>query len=139
MPERNRLVKHPRAQGERGSRIRGCGCLIAMLLGIGCCCAAAAAEKDIEITVVTPRAVPRPAPETAPGGTVVLRGSPVSSNASPPAPGRNGDAYYRPVSSLSPAGWDRNYDTTGIDRRSDRNYDATGFDWGFNRIGLTRP
>jgi hypothetical protein len=133
-------VKRPRAGSS--SQIKSWGCLTAMLLGIGSFYnPAVAAEKGTEITVVTPSTVQRPAPETAPGGTVVLRGSPVNLNASPPALGRSGN---QPVSALTSAGWDtsgfdHNYDTSGIDQRSDRNYDATGFDRGFDRSGLTRP
>jgi hypothetical protein len=90
-----------------------------------------AAENGIEITVVSPSTVLRPAPETAPGGTVVLRGSPVNLNTSLPAPERSGRGYRltnRPAAVLPPGeGWD----TTGIDR----NYDIVGFD----RSGLSHP
>jgi hypothetical protein len=104
-----------------------------------------------QLNVVTPSTVPRPPPETAPGGTVVLRGSPPNSNASPPAPKRSGKGYG-PVFTLPPGEeWDHNYDPTGFDRNYDtsfdRNYDTAGFDQrsdrnydtaGFDRSGLTR-
>jgi hypothetical protein len=89
--------------------------------------------EGIEINVVTPSAVPRPPPETAPGGTVLLRGSPVNINASLPAAersGGNGSGYYQPN-----PGWNRNY---GTDLRFDGNFDAGGFDRNFDRSGLTR-
>jgi len=75
-------------------------------------------------------------PETAPGGTVVLRGNPqVSPNVVVPPPPGN-----QPTTALpSRGGWDRNYDITGFDRRAydatgyDRRYDTKGIDQSFNR------
>jgi hypothetical protein len=87
--------------------------------------------EGVEINVVTPSTVQRPPPETAPGGTVVLRGSPVNSNASR-SPGTSGEGYgsagYNPPIFL-------NY---GADLRFDGYYDTTGFNRRFDGSGLTR-
>src|SRR6202035_4233759 len=116
----------------------------ASLLGIaGFCDVAAAADDDMRFTIVSPGVAQRPAPETAPGGTVVLRGSPTTnSNTTPAAYGNSGAAYGS--TSIGPTvplhaqgGWDRAYDAGGIDRRydfsdfnrsHDYRYDTSGFD-----------
>jgi hypothetical protein len=69
--------------------------------------------------------------ETAPGGTVVLRGTPQASpSAGQAAPGN------QPVPTLpSRAGWDRSYDTSGFDRRG---YDPTGYDLSYDTRGIDR-
>jgi len=75
--------------------------------------------------------------QTAPGGTVVLRGSPpansnvgriVPSNQPTPAPTRSAgsDDNYD-------ANFDRSHDSSGMDRRFDGNYDTSGFDRHFDR------
>lgn len=107
-----------------------CAGLIAMLIVIGSSSynPVMAAETAIEVTVVAPGKLQRPEPETAPGGTVVLRGRPVSVR--PPAPRSN--SAYQPV---SPSGRDRSY---GVDRSFNNNFDNTGFDRHFDGSGLTR-
>jgi hypothetical protein len=114
----------------------------------------------LAITVPVWAQTPLSSEETAPGGTVVLRGSPASSdvNAHAPERTRRGPTSYPPVATFLPpgtgwdhnadtgsfdrnydtGGFDRNYDTAGYDQRSDRNYDTTGFDRRFDRSGRTR-
>ena len=90
-------------------------------------------------------------PETAPGGTVVLRGNhtanPDTGAISGPAGRPIGNVPAAPGSQQ--AGWDRNYNTTsidwseydaaGIDLSADRMYDTSGFNRSFDLSGLSRP
>jgi hypothetical protein len=131
-----------------GSQIISGGRLtvVFVLLGIaGLCGPAVAADNGPVPIVVSPGTVERPLPETTPSGTVVLRGPP------PPHPtAAQPEGNDEPVPVL-PAlgGWDRNYDTSGIDRsgydttglnsNTDQNYDTGGFDRRFDRSGLSRP
>jgi hypothetical protein len=72
-----------------------------------------------------------PAPETAPGGAVVLRGSPANLIASPPATEASSrSGYYK--SSYPYARY------FGVDQSFNGNFDNTGFDRRFNGTGLTR-
>ena len=72
-----------------------------------------------------------PAPETAPGGTVVLRGSPANLIASPPATETSSrSGYYK--SSYPYARY------VGVDQNFNGNFDNTGFDRRFDGSGLTR-
>lgn len=90
--------------------------------------------------VVSPGPAFRPPPETGPGGTVVLRGSPVALNVSPPGleMSRRESINYQPAVTLPPGGgWNHRYDTTGFDQRTDRSYDAAGFDQRFDQTGLS--
>ena len=101
-------------------------------------------------SVVSPGAIWRPPPETMPGGTVVLRGSPAANDVSLPALERSGREAtdYQPAVTLPPgggwnhryntAGVDNSYDAAGFDPRRDVNYDTTGIDQRFDRNGLTR-
>jgi hypothetical protein len=107
----------------------------AFLIGIASCYGSAmAAEPGIEITVVTPNFVQRPPPEIAPGGVVVLRGGGQLPKVPQGIARGARDIGNQPVPSLSPAGWDRNYDTSGSDRR----FDTTGFDRWFDTSGFDR-
>ena len=68
-----------------------------------------------------PRVVERgPSPGTAPGGTVVLRGSrPTYPNIAQPIPGGSGEGYGSTANGppVSPGlGWDRGFDSLGFDR-----------------------
>jgi hypothetical protein len=136
--------------------MRGRYRMAAVLAAIPVLCGAAAADNGAApVTVLMPNTVTgRVLPETAPGGTVVLRGTPaVTPTSGPPAPGpanSSGPSGYGPAVGVSPReGWDPNYDTTGIDRRNydltgierrdDPNYDGTGIDRNFDRTGLSRP
>jgi hypothetical protein len=140
----------------KGALIR----LVAVFAAIASFCApAVAADGDAAaVTILVPggTAASPAVPETAPGGTVVLRGDhPAIASAGQPALARPRNQYQAtgyggsiPVL-LPRAGWDRRYDTGGIDRSGfasagadrqwDRNYDNTGTDWGFDRSGLSRP
>jgi hypothetical protein len=116
-------VRPPRTQGR--SCAVACGCLTAALLGIASLCTPAiAAEAVAPAIVVSPSGA---STEIAPGGTVVLRGSP------PPQP--TPVARTVPTATLpGPVrveGWDDYFDTSGIDRQ----YDTTGL---VTRSGLTR-
>jgi len=72
-----------------------------------------------------------PAPETAPGGTVVLRGGRANLIASPPASETSSrSGYYK---SFYP--YARYF---GVDQSFNGNFDNTGFDRRFNGTGLTR-
>jgi hypothetical protein len=111
----------------------------------------AAVDNDTTLTIVSPGTVEgRVLPETAPGGTVVLRGY-HSANPEPGQPRPAGTFGNAPAAPRSlPAGWDRNFDTTGIDWRDysaagiDRSadriiYDTSGINRNFDLSGLTRP
>ena len=123
-------------------------CLTAVGIAIYFGPAVAAADPAMEFTEVTPSSVSRPAPEIAPGGTVVLRGSSSTAQTpNPPALAAAPAATARgkvPVPVVPAAGWDttgfdRRYNMIGTDFQLDRNYDAGGFDRNFNRNGLSRP
>jgi hypothetical protein len=83
------------------------------------------------LDVVTPITVQRPPPETAPGGTVVLRGSPHATGTS------DLDLGYEPTDYqlVPPVRWGSNY---GVDQSFDNNFDNNGFDRNFSQNGLTR-
>ena len=102
---------------------------------------ATAADTAVEATEVLPSPVSHPAPETAPGGTVVLRGSSPSAQApGASAPGAKGNSPVPvlPRTKLDTTGFDRRFDATGINGQFDRTYNA-GFDRNFDRTGLSRP
>ena len=76
-------------------------------------------------------ALSMPTPATAPGGTVVLRGSPANLNASPPATETSGrSGYYK-----SSFPYARYFD---VDQSFNGNFDNNGFDRRFDGSGLTR-
>jgi hypothetical protein len=116
-----------------------------LLVMAGLCGPSAGADNGI-VLQPTPSTT---APEAAPGGTVVLRGTPpANANVDQAGPGGGpggGSASNRAAGPVPRAGnydtggFDRNYDTTGIDRNYNRNYDTTGFDRNFDRSGLSRP
>ena len=118
-------------------------CLASVLLGITSFCDPAIAADGVTVlTAARPSPVERRAlPETAPGGTVVLRGDrSASPNAGQPVAGGNGggngSTANRPPGALCPIGWDCDHVTTGLDRSGlSRDYDTVGFDRG----GLSRP
>jgi len=112
-----------------GSRISGLGYLAAGLLAAMLCqpSLAAAADRsasgDIALPVVRgPSSDQRESPEVSPGGTLVLRGTrPVSPsagnpNAGQPYPAASEAAANGPPGSLNTTpGWDRRFDTGGLD------------------------
>jgi hypothetical protein len=114
-----------------GSRISGLGYLAAGLLAAMlyqpslATAADRSASGDIALPVVRGPSLDRPeSPEVSPGGTLVLRGTrPVSPsagnpNAGQPYPAASGtDAPANgPAGSLNTApGWDRRFDTSGLD------------------------
>jgi hypothetical protein len=123
------------------------------LSAISLCDPMAAVDNVAALTVVSPGTIEgRVLPETAPGGTVVLRGN---HTANPDDPRASAGPTGRPIGNepAAPrslqAGWDRNYNTTGIDwseydaagidRSADRIYDTSGFDRNFDLSGLSRP
>jgi hypothetical protein len=108
-----------------------------------------AADDGVAVTIVAPDTAGHPPPETAPGGTIVLRGGSVGPDVGQPAPEANNglNAEVSPAARPRPAGWDRNFDTAGFNRRYDttgydpaneHTYDATGFDRSFDRSGLNQ-
>ena len=118
-------------------------CLTAVLLGVASVCDPAAAD-NVSASIVLSPSTDRPTPETAPSGTVVLRGGHASGqNSGDPRPGASGSTGSGPPP-IPPAGWDRNYDTSrasrvGADLNNDRSYDTTGFDRTFDHGGLLHP
>lgn len=80
---------------------------------------------------IAPSDPQHPTPETAPGSTVVLRGSPSNLSASPPATETSGrSGYYH-----STFGYTRYY---GVNQSFDGNYNNNGFNRNFDGSGLTR-
>jgi hypothetical protein len=75
-----------------------------------------------------------PAPDTASGGAVVLRGSRVTPLATRTTREKHSLPIHQSISDASPPGWNPNFDTSGFNR----NFDTSGFDRNFDRTGLTR-
>lgn len=106
-------------------------CLTLALAGIaGLAGPAVAAERALPLLVTAPD---HPLPETAPGGTVILRGPRASSAANQSSAGSSANAAPQRPAPLT--AWARDYDPRA-DRGASHSFDTTGFDGNFDRSGL---